>query len=41
MSVMLKRFYETPAEHDGQRILVDCLWPRGLAKVKAMPIRSR
>lgn len=35
MNVMLKRAYEPPARHDGQRILVDRLWPRGLAKVKA------
>ena len=35
MKVMLKRAYELPAETDGQRILVDRLWPRGLAKVKA------
>jgi uncharacterized protein YeaO (DUF488 family) len=32
---MLKRAYESPTKHDGQRILVDRLWPRGLAKVKA------
>ena len=35
MSVMLKRAYELPAKNDGQRILVDRLWPRGLTKVKA------
>ena len=35
MSVMLKRAYEAPAPADGQRILVDRLWPRGLAKAKA------
>lgn len=35
MNVMLKRAYELPAETDGQRILVDRLWPRGLAKAKA------
>lgn len=35
MNVMLKRAYELPAKHDGQRILVDRLWPRGLAKAKA------
>ena len=32
---MLKRAYEAPAKHDGERVLVDRLWPRGLAKVKA------
>ena len=35
MRVMLKRAYETPAASDGYRVLVDRLWPRGLAKVKA------
>ena len=35
MNVMLKRAYEPPAKNDGERILVDRLWPRGLAKVKA------
>lgn len=35
MKVMLKRAYEPPAKTDGERILVDRLWPRGLAKVKA------
>lgn len=35
MHVMLKRAYELPAKTDGERILVDRLWPRGLAKVKA------
>ncbi len=35
MDVMLKRAYEYPAETDGKRILVDRLWPRGLAKVNA------
>lgn len=35
MDVMVKRAYEHPAETDGKRILVDRLWPRGLAKVKA------
>lgn len=32
---MVKRAYEPPASHDGQRILVDRLWPRGVAKVNA------
>jgi uncharacterized protein YeaO (DUF488 family) len=35
MSVMLKRAYEAPAKSDGERILVDRLWPRGVAKAKA------
>lgn len=35
MNVMLKRAYESPAKTDGERILVDRLWPRGLAKVNA------
>jgi uncharacterized protein YeaO (DUF488 family) len=35
VNVMLKRAYASPAKDDGQRILVDRLWPRGVAKVKA------
>ena len=31
----LKRVYETPAEEDGLRILVDRLWPRGLTREAA------
>ena len=31
----LKRAYETPAEGDGMRILVERLWPRGLTKERA------
>ena len=35
MNVTLKRAYEPPAKGDGKRILVDRLWPRGVAKAKA------
>lgn len=35
MKVALKRVYDTPAEFDGFRILVDRLWPRGLSKQAA------
>lgn len=35
MKVALKRVYDTPAESDGFRILVDRLWPRGLSKQAA------
>jgi uncharacterized protein YeaO (DUF488 family) len=31
----LKRIYEPPAPADGTRILVDRLWPRGIARDKA------
>ncbi len=31
----LKRVYEVPGPEDGTRILVDRLWPRGIAKDKA------
>ena len=31
----LKRVYDPPASGDGTRILVDRLWPRGIAKDKA------
>jgi uncharacterized protein YeaO (DUF488 family) len=34
-SLQLKRVYEAPAASDGMRILVDRLWPRGIAKDKA------
>lgn len=33
--IQLKRVYETPSKDDGQRILVERLWPRGLSKEKA------
>lgn len=33
--IRLKRVYEAPAAGDGQRILVERLWPRGLAREKA------
>jgi len=32
---VLKRVYERPETGDGTRILVDRLWPRGIAKDKA------
>jgi uncharacterized protein YeaO (DUF488 family) len=35
MAVAIKRVYEAPAPTDGERILVDRLWPRGLAKARA------
>jgi len=35
VNVKLKRAYDSPAKADGYRVLVDRLWPRGLAKVKA------
>ncbi|MCC6615349.1 MAG: DUF488 domain-containing protein [Anaerolineae bacterium] len=35
MSIRLKRVYETAAEEDGYRVLVDRLWPRGLSKERA------
>lgn len=31
----VKRVYESPAAADGARILVDRLWPRGIAKDRA------
>lgn len=33
--IRLKRVYEPPAPDDGVRVLVERLWPRGLAKDKA------
>jgi len=35
MAIRLKRVYDAPAKSDGRRILVERLWPRGLAKAKA------
>jgi uncharacterized protein YeaO (DUF488 family) len=35
MDVAIKRAYEAPDPADGKRILVDRLWPRGLAKAEA------
>ena len=35
MSLLLKRVYEAPSPDDGFRILVDRLWPRGIAKEAA------
>jgi uncharacterized protein YeaO (DUF488 family) len=32
MSIDLKRAYDPPAASDGRRILVDRIWPRGIAK---------
>lgn len=33
--IRLKRAYDPPAEADGRRILVDRLWPRGIARADA------
>ncbi|NJP53238.1 DUF488 family protein [Streptomyces sp. SBST2-5] len=35
MSVRVRRVYEPPEADDGVRVLVDRLWPRGLAKEAA------
>lgn len=35
MTVKLKRAYDTAADSDGKRILVDRVWPRGISKEKA------
>lgn len=35
MSVRLKRAYEPPAPSDGYRVLIDRLWPRGVARANA------
>ena len=34
-TVKIKRIYETADEHDGFRVLVDRLWPRGVSKERA------
>jgi uncharacterized protein YeaO (DUF488 family) len=33
--IQLKRAYQKPAKGDGERILVERLWPRGLSKDRA------
>jgi uncharacterized protein YeaO (DUF488 family) len=33
--VRVRRVYDEPASHDGARVLVDRIWPRGLTKDKA------
>lgn len=33
--IAIKRVYEPPSDNDGERVLVDRLWPRGLSKEKA------
>lgn len=35
MSITVKRIYEPATPTDGYRVLVDRLWPRGIAKEKA------
>jgi uncharacterized protein YeaO (DUF488 family) len=35
MQIQVKRIYEAPSVQDGQRILVDRLWPRGLSRKMA------
>lgn len=35
MTIQVKRAYDPPAPDDGCRVLVDRLWPRGLAKERA------
>jgi uncharacterized protein YeaO (DUF488 family) len=32
--LQIKRVYEPPASSDGQRVLVDGVWPRGISKKK-------
>lgn len=33
--IVIKRIYDEPAKSDGQRVLVDRLWPRGVSKEDA------
>ena len=35
MEIRLKRAYEAPSPTDGYRVLIDRLWPRGVAREKA------
>ena len=34
-AIGIKRAYEAPAAGDGERVLIDRIWPRGLTKEKA------
>lgn len=34
-NVQVRRVYEEAEDGDGYRVLVDCLWPRGVTKKKA------
>jgi uncharacterized protein YeaO (DUF488 family) len=33
--IRLKRAYDTPSREDGERVLVERLWPRGVSKAEA------
>jgi uncharacterized protein YeaO (DUF488 family) len=35
VDVRIKRAYDPPAEDDGQRVLVDRVWPRGVTREEA------
>jgi uncharacterized protein YeaO (DUF488 family) len=35
LDIRLKRIYDEPSDDDGQRVLVDRLWPRGVSKEAA------
>lgn len=35
MTIKLKRIYDSISDQDGIRVLVDRVWPRGVAKAKA------
>ena len=35
MGIRIKRIYEPASEEDGQRFLIDRMWPRGISKEKA------
>jgi uncharacterized protein YeaO (DUF488 family) len=34
MSIAIKRAYEAATSHDGRRVLVERLWPRGVTKAR-------
>jgi len=35
MAIQLKRVYEKAGRHDGTRVLIDRVWPRGVKKADA------
>lgn len=36
ITIRVARIYEAPSDHDGYRVLVDRLWPRGIRKAAAL-----
>jgi len=41
MPVSTKRVYEPPSHGDGFRVLIDGIWPRGIARGRLSELRRR